>query len=750
MKRCPRCQRAYEDALGFCLDDGAALGASEARCVADLIGPAHSAREVRAVLASAARALDGFDRARLAGVLLPEDLELASPDLEAPRILVSVDLETRRRDDPAAQRTVAVHRAPESVRGDATDDAAIVYGLGCVGYALATGHAPFAGNTPAAIQVRKLLEAPPRADTDDDLAALLLRAMSQDPSARPSRAEFALVPAMAAPAPVPAMAAPAPAPAMAAPAPMAAPAMAGRIAFDVTAPQGVVPKRSRARWLVAALGLVVVLGLASALVLTRAGSEPPRATSTVAAPTAPPVLTAAPPPPVPMTAPPQGARGPIAAAPPSAPIASGGGDVGSAPETPAPEGTPPPPRAESVPEPAPPPAATVRVPRRDDVTPWVLIGAGVGVGAVLAGVLARRRRRRDARAPVVTTPTWVSAPPRPISEVSEAFAHTMPDARSGPITARRCPSCAQSVPDDARFCPFDGATITGPVAAHSPSTPPRAFLVGPYECIEPLGEGGMGVVYRARHVHLDRPAAVKVLLPGAGLDEARVALFRREARLAASVQHPNSVLIYDFGEIQGAMLYLAMELVEGRTLDAVIDGRPMAPTLARRIALQIGDGLDAAHRVGIVHRDLKPANVMVCGDDAAQVKIVDFGIARAAVDPRATEAGRVMGTLPYMAPEQARGEATVDARADVFSFGVVAYEMLTGALPFDEHTKGFHAALLLRVTLDRPPPSVRARAPGLPLAVDDCLRRALHPERERRTASAGAFARELAQALTGS
>jgi len=131
------------------------------------------------------------------------------------------------------------------------------------------------------------------------------------------------------------------------------------------------------------------------------------------------------------------------------------------------------------------------------------------------------------------------------------------------------------------------------------------------------------------------------------------------------------------------------------------------------------------------------------------VKIVDFGIARGVMDPRRTEAGRVMGTLGYMAPEQARGDADLDARADVFALGVVAFEMLTGALPFDDPASGFHVALMRRMVLAGPAPSVRAAVPSLPPAVDECLAAALCADRERRTSSAGAFARALELALQG-
>jgi serine/threonine-protein kinase len=651
--------------------------------------------------------------------------------------------------------------------------------------------------------VRKRLESPPRAQTEDGLADALLSAMAVDPLARPSLAALVAAPRAPSPAAVArgAVAGPMPAPA---PQPLAA-----ALSPDAA------PATRRSRRAAVLVAVVLVVGASvGALVLSsgreaRVSMEAPAAPisraeaplPTVApVPTQPPAEVApTPPPPASPPAAPslaharQRARrppgGPMIAAPAlddeadvfGSPSARGGlGGGAAAPvttrqprATAPPEGrtTAPPDPAPMVapsavaplPQPAPSavapllqpaPATRVAAPRERPLTPWVLIGSGAALGLALASVLAARRRARSVATRVPEAPS-TRPDDVPLGVGAGAFAQTLPDARerAAQASSRRCVACGQSVPDDARFCPFDGAPLTASQPASGPrvtpqSALPHAFLVGPYECVEALGEGGMGVVYKARHVHLGRLAAVKVLLPGAGLDEARVALFRREARLAASVQHPNSVTIYDFGELQGAMLYLAMELVEGETLEAAIDGRAMDPARVAAVVRQLGEGLDAAHRAGVVHRDLKPANVMLCGGATdPRVKIVDFGIARGVMDPRATEAGRVMGTLPYMAPEQARGDVVVDARADVFSFAVVAYEMLTGALPFDDHTRGCHMARLQRVMLATPPPPVRARSPSLPEAVDGCLRRALMPDVDRRTASAGAFARELCAAL---
>jgi hypothetical protein len=195
MKRCPTCARGYDDDTAFCLDDGAALTSLSARTLGDLVGPRHSGSRARALLAAAARALAGLDPARLAPALLPEDLELVDDDPDAPRVLVAIDLDARRRDDPRSLARLAAMRPPESLRGDpAMTPASVVYGLGCIGYALVTGALPFDGTSPAAVQVRKLLEATPRADTDDDLATLLADAMSPEAAARPALVRFTEAP----------------------------------------------------------------------------------------------------------------------------------------------------------------------------------------------------------------------------------------------------------------------------------------------------------------------------------------------------------------------------------------------------------------------------------------------------------------------------------------------------------------------------------------------------------------------------
>src|SRR5436190_1921160 len=208
---------------------------------------------------------------------------------------------------------------------------------------------------------------------------------------------------------------------------------------------------------------------------------------------------------------------------------------------------------------------------------------------------------------------------------------------------------------------------------------------GPYEIQSPLGAGGMGEVYSATQSSLGRQVAIKVLASASALDPERLRRFEQEARAASALNHPNIISIYDVGR-ENSTAYIAMELVDGKTLRALLEAGPIPIKRTLHIATQIADGLAKAHAAGIVHRDLKPENVMVSRDGF--VKILDFGLAKLLEDeaPRLTSEagdlltrpGTIVGTASYMSPEQARGEL-VDFRSDQFAFGAVLYEMLTGA-----------------------------------------------------------------------
>jgi branched-chain amino acid transport system substrate-binding protein len=263
--------------------------------------------------------------------------------------------------------------------------------------------------------------------------------------------------------------------------------------------------------------------------------------------------------------------------------------------------------------------------------------------------------------------------------------------------------------------------------------------LGKYEIQAEIGRGGMGTVYLAYDPLLDRRVAVKVLAPHLVWEEGFVERFLREARAAARLKHPNIVTIYDVGQ-EGNYYYIVMEYVEGQTLSQVIKKRAMLPP-AEVVALlrPLADALDYAHRQGLVHRDMKPANVMV--GPAGQVTLTDFGIARAAEETRLTTTGTVVGTPEYMSPEQARGEH-VDRLTDLYSLGVVAYEMLTGQTPFSGTTP---QGVLYKHVFE-PPPPICLLQPRLPAGVEPVLARGLAKDPTERYPTATAFVEALAEA----
>jgi serine/threonine-protein kinase len=282
----------------------------------------------------------------------------------------------------------------------------------------------------------------------------------------------------------------------------------------------------------------------------------------------------------------------------------------------------------------------------------------------------------------------------------------------------------------------------------------QPFSIGAYECVEQLGEGAMGIVYTARSAAHDRWCAVKVLVPDLADKPDAAAQFRREAKLASSVSHPNTVVVYDFGELDGGLLYLVMELLDGRTMDAVLRERALTSGEALELTRQLCAGLDALHAAGIIHQDLKPQNVMVSQRDGAGpvVKIVDFGLARlAGADPIESPSGqrRISGTPLYMAPEQARAEDAIGPGADLFSLAVVAYELLAGSAPFDVEGR-----TVSQVVLERASGHFHARSiativgdPRRASALDALFTEALAVEPERRPKSATEFYTRMNTAL---
>ena len=276
-------------------------------------------------------------------------------------------------------------------------------------------------------------------------------------------------------------------------------------------------------------------------------------------------------------------------------------------------------------------------------------------------------------------------------------------------------------------------------------------MVGPYRIDSPLGAGGMGEVYLGWDTRLHRTVALK-FLPSAYLADAKAReRFQREARAASALNHPNICTVHDIGEYEGRPV-IAMEHLEGQTLKARIGAQPLETELILELAVQIASALEAAHAKGVLHRDLKPANIYVSA--SGQAKVLDFGLAKLS-HPDAdafeqtqtlslTEAGVILGTVPYMSPEQALGKEA-DQRSDIFSLGAVLYEMSTGRAPFAGATA---AEIVVHITRDDPP-AMTSLNPRVPAGLERIVRKCLEKDRERRYQSAGELVKDLRELQAG-
>ena len=273
--------------------------------------------------------------------------------------------------------------------------------------------------------------------------------------------------------------------------------------------------------------------------------------------------------------------------------------------------------------------------------------------------------------------------------------------------------------------------------------------LGPYEIVAPLGAGGMGVVYRARDTRLERTVAIKILPPHLSNDPKLRQRFEHEAKTISSLNHPHICTLYDVGQ-QDGIDFLVMEYLEGETLAARLAKGPLPLDQVLKYGVQIADALDKANRNGVVHRDVKPGNIMLT---KSGVKLLDFGLAKAAVPlstgatltaaaTRAapvTQAGTIVGTFQYMSPEQVEGKEEVDGRSDIFSFGAVLYEMVTGRRAF----QGKSNLSVASAVLEKDPEPISTVQPMTPPALDRAIRRCLAKDPEDRWQTARDLELEL-------
>src|ERR671918_393910 len=289
---------------------------------------------------------------------------------------------------------------------------------------------------------------------------------------------------------------------------------------------------------------------------------------------------------------------------------------------------------------------------------------------------------------------------------------------------KTCPKCGVEYPDATTLCPSDGIALE-----KTDDSLVGSVLAGKYRIDARLNEGGMGSVYKGTHLLMDKTVAVKVLRPSLAADEKIVARFSREARAASRISHPNALSVTDFGEDDNGIVFLVMEFLSGRTLKQLIrDEGPLPLTRVVDITRQVGDALAAAHAQGVVHRDLKSDNIMLLDTSSVgdHAKVLDFGIAKinepdGEFDGGLTAPNLVIGTPQYMSPEQCSQDSEIDARSDIYSLGVILYEMLVGHVPFS----GESPTIVMMKHLQEPVPSILEERSDVPPSVARVVTRAM-------------------------
>jgi serine/threonine-protein kinase len=305
-----------------------------------------------------------------------------------------------------------------------------------------------------------------------------------------------------------------------------------------------------------------------------------------------------------------------------------------------------------------------------------------------------------------------------------------------------CPVCGKEYSDTTTLCTADAEVLQNVDDPLVGQTLAEKYLVE-----QLIKRGGMGAVYRGKHVMMEKTVAIKVLRPSLAGDDDVVARFSREAKAASRISHPHAVSVTDFGEAENGVVFLVMEYLDGRTLKDIIRSEgPMPLDRAVEIVRQVAGALEVAHQQGVVHRDLKSDNIMLSQTNGGDwAKVLDFGIAKiqqpeGVRDNDITAANLVIGTPQYMSPEQCSQTGPIDARSDVYSLGVIVYEMLAGRVPFN----GESPTVIMMKQVQDPPPSILDARPDLPPSVDKLIERALAKQPVDRFQTAG----ELSEALT--